>query len=428
MKLFRLRYLLLLLAMCIAGTSIYVTTTSTHAAPVAAVLNQNCTLKVPAAPLTAVGLATPYQLVATDAAAGPCNEANAAQAAFVQAGVYDPATKTVSIYNPLVIDAGTTPAVAPVVPALPVGATVAIWFGFNGNVLTLQGAAPGELALNNCVNGLPGSPFGQFAYCNAVNFFAAALPNVATPALGVSPVDGMTCPTVRHFSIVDQDQSDNVTSTYLVTAAGTIAQNNAVNAAMGVATLKNASDNRLLTLVDAAIGCAPFMAPDLGNAGAMTTGLPLDELQAAQHQVAPIARVPSGDPMVLVNGHANGLKRTLYRLGVGQNIFANPSTVQYCRNLLNVAPNRIFLDRAATMAAATPDGAVGNSLFTFIASRFETAFGPAGLNCTGLLHVAQPITVIRNGAGVAIDATHAPNPATAPKHKNDHEKHGNHDD
>lgn len=390
----------------------------------AAALNQNCTLIVPAVPLTATGLATPYQLQATNPADGPCNEANNLQAAFVQAGVYDPATKTVSIYNPLVIDAGATPAVAPVVPVLPPGSIVGIWFGFNGNNLTLRGTA-GSLFAGRCVNGLGKSVFGQFAYCNALAFFAAALPNVVTPALGVSPVDGLPCPTVRDFSVVDQDQSDNVTTVYVVNATGQIAQNNAANAGMAVASLTNASDNRLLTKLDPVLGCAPFMAPDLTNPGTMTTGLPLDELSAAQHQAAPIARIPDGDPMVLVNGHPNILKRTLYRLGVIQNIVATGSTKIYCQNLMNIAPNRIFLDRPATQAATSPDAAVGNSLFTFIASRFETTFGPNGLNCTALLGKPVPITVIRNGDGVAVDATNTPNPATAPanKHKKEHHHH-----
>ena len=43
--------------------------------------NPNCTLIVPANPLTAAGLATPYQLTATNAGNGPCNEANANQSA-----------------------------------------------------------------------------------------------------------------------------------------------------------------------------------------------------------------------------------------------------------------------------------------------------------------------------------------------------------
>src|SRR5947209_12298961 len=83
--------------------------------------NPNCTLVVPANPLTAQGLATPYQLVATDRRKGACHEANPAQSAFVEASVLDPATGTISVYHPLVEDRGRTPAAAPVVPTLPAG-------------------------------------------------------------------------------------------------------------------------------------------------------------------------------------------------------------------------------------------------------------------------------------------------------------------
>src|SRR5713226_2172153 len=76
----------------------------------AAAVNGDCTLVVPAQPLTAQGLATPYQLVATNPANGPCNEANKAQAAFIQAAVLNPATGQISIYDPLVIDQDTQPA------------------------------------------------------------------------------------------------------------------------------------------------------------------------------------------------------------------------------------------------------------------------------------------------------------------------------
>jgi hypothetical protein len=136
--------------------------------------NQNCTLIVPANPLSAQGLATPYQLTATDPNDGPCNESNTAQSAFVQGVIYEPSTGAFSVYNPLIIDQGTQPAVAPAVPTLPAGAVVALWFGFNANNLLLRGAQAGTLAQAHCVNGLGQSLFTQMAYCNAVAFFAAA--------------------------------------------------------------------------------------------------------------------------------------------------------------------------------------------------------------------------------------------------------------
>src|SRR5882724_1998971 len=67
-----------------------------------AVPNANCTLIIPPDPLSAKGLATPYRLKATDPGLGPCSESNTAQSAFVQAAIFDPATNSISVYNPLV--------------------------------------------------------------------------------------------------------------------------------------------------------------------------------------------------------------------------------------------------------------------------------------------------------------------------------------
>jgi hypothetical protein len=132
--------------------------------------NPNCTLIVPAAPRTAQGLATPYELVATNRRNGPCGQANVDQSAFVEATILDPATGALSIYRPLVIDRGTRPAAPPVMPKLAPDAVVGVWFGFQGDTLTLRGATDGF------VNGLPGSPFGQFAYCGAPEFSAQPTP------------------------------------------------------------------------------------------------------------------------------------------------------------------------------------------------------------------------------------------------------------
>src|SRR6266849_2143777 len=132
-----------------------------HLGSHAAAVNGDCTLIVPSKPLSAQGLATPYQLVATDPANGPCNESNKAQAAFVQGAVIDTASGQISIYNPLVIDQGTRPAAVPVVPKLPANGVIALWFGFNGNNLTLKGMH-GSLGQGRCVNGANGSIFGQF--------------------------------------------------------------------------------------------------------------------------------------------------------------------------------------------------------------------------------------------------------------------------
>src|SRR5947209_1273743 len=182
----------------VAGVVFVLPHLGTHAAAV----NGDCTLIVPANPLTAQGLATPYQLVATNPGNGPCNEANKTQAAFAQGAIIDPAAGAISIYNPLVIDQGTQPAAQPVVPTLPQGSVVGIWFGFNGNNLTLQDSN-GSLMAGNCANGIDGSVFGQFAYCNAKTFFqttnqAIQAGKLIPPPLGTGR-DGTICPTVRGF-------------------------------------------------------------------------------------------------------------------------------------------------------------------------------------------------------------------------------------
>src|SRR5579863_5163479 len=250
-------------------------------------INGDCSLIVPANPLTAHGLATPFQLVATNPANGPCHESNPAQAAFVQGAVIDPVSGAISIYNPLVIDQGAQPAVQPTTPTLPSGGIVALWFGFNGNNLTLQ-AVNASLKSGTCVNGTNGSIFGQFAYCNAVAFFQAANQAIRSGKLTPPPLgtakDGQTCLSVRDFGVVDMDQSDNVTTTYLVTTRGKIAQATTANMARltSAQTLANASDNRLLAVaLDGALGCTPWMAPDLADPGKTIPALPLDELQAA---------------------------------------------------------------------------------------------------------------------------------------------------
>jgi len=379
----------------------------------AAAVNGDCTLIVPRNPLSAQGLATPYQLVATNADNGPCNEANKGQAAFVQGAVIDPATGAISIYNPLVIDQGTQAAAPPVVPQLPANGIVALWFGFNGNNLTLQGTN-GSLGRGRCVNGTNGSIFGQFAYCNAPAFFRAANRAIqggqlTPPALGMAN-DGQPCPSVRDFGVVDMDQSDNVVTTYLVTANGQTAQNTTANVAalQNAQTQVNGSDNRLLAIaLDGALGCTPWMAPDLADPGRMLPALPLNELQAAAQQAAPVALVPAGDPMVLNNNQPDLNKLNAYRRGVDQSRAQNldaASTTTYCNNLLAIGPARIQLDAQVTQGRPSPDPAAANSLFTFLAQRFVASFEANGLNCVGLLNKPDPVVVTNDGNGVAVDA------------------------
>ncbi|MGH6657552.1 MAG: hypothetical protein ACRDVE_20395 [Actinocrinis sp.] len=388
----------------------------------AATPNPNCSLIVPPDPLSAQGLATPYQLVATDAAMGACNEANANQSAFVQAAIYDPASGAITVYEPLVVDQGTQPAAAPVVPTLPNGAVVGIWFGFNATNLTLQDSN-GSVAAGKCVNGMGnGDVFGQFAYCDGPAFFTAVNGGVQggkvqIPALGTS-TDGQACESIRDFALIDQDQSDNVPTAYLAAADGRTAQKNAANSAAmaGAATISNPSDNGLLdALVDPALGCKPWTVPDLSADNQPMAALALDEIQANALQRRPSALVPVNDPMALLNGTTNSdAKTNLYRVGVDQPALpAGQSAQQYCADMDAIQGARLQQDVNLLINAPSPDTAAADSLWAFLGMRLQQSFG--NLNCQnfGLTNPVSAVGTDANGIVVSVVYARTVNPVTA---------------
>ena len=382
------------------------------AAAAAAAPNPDCTLIVPEHPLTATGLATPFQLTATDPNGGPCNEANTAQSAFVEAAVFNPANSQISIYHPLVIDQGTKPAAAPVVPTLPANAIVALWIGFNGDNLTLASADPHNLSNANCTNGLPGSIFTQVSFCNAPAFFnvannAAINGTLKVPALATSK-DGQTCPTIRSFSIIDQDQSDNTDTLYLATSKGTTAQKTKANTASlkGAATLLNPGDNSLFSyFVAPAIGCTPWLMPSLDDPGQMVPSQAVNELQAHLLQKTPVARVPGRDPMVEFAGQPDLYKDNLYRASVDQPSASTQTyqTAPYCREMLRALP-KMVLDQKMESNFASLAPAAANNTFTFLAQRWVASWQL--LDCQSLINIAPPITLTTDAnTGVVTAAT-----------------------
>jgi len=395
----------------------------------AAAANVNCDIIVPANPLSARGLATPWQLTGPDgtsAAASGCTMTNAANlGAYVQATILNPRTGALSVYNPLVVTQGTTPAVAPVVPRLPRNAIVTIDVGFNGTDLTQVGATPNALQQGRCVDGL-GSVFGQVSFCNGINFFNAAfaleregrlrVPSTGRSANMVATAaaigTGTACPTTRNFDMVDQDPSDNVTTKYLLNpATGQTAQDNAANTAnmADAQVLVNGSDNALLdNFLDPAFGCTPFMAPDLGNNGTPTTSQALDELLAARNQPRTAALVPENDEMVLdANGQLDTAKTDLYRAEIGQapvdsqtNLTSSPA--MFCQNMVNIQTPFLAANQNLLSQGATPVPAVGENLFTFMANRLNMSFTNLGCQNFGL---TNPVTVVLDGNGAAMSAT-----------------------
>jgi len=366
-----------------------------------AAASMNCSIAVPANPLTAQGLATPWQL------GDGCSMADAGtEGAFVEATILAP-NGSLQVYSPLVVTAGTQPAVAPTAPTIAAGSAVIIDVGFNGTNLVLTGPGTRE---GNCVDALGQSVIGQVSACNAVNFYRTANADIArgilkVPALGTA-TDGQACETSRDFALIDQDQSDNVVSQYLINANGQTAQNNPANKASlaGATVLVNGSDDALLSeFVDPANGCTPFTAPDSTYPNANGPSQALNELSARVNQKGVIALTPPNDEMTLVGGNMSIAKTNVYRSLVDQPLLAtntNPATVaaDYCQNMVNIAPARNNLDLTTDTNFGTPVAAIGDNLATFMGNRLSMSFVNLGCNNYGL---TNPVNVTVDGNGVA---------------------------
>jgi hypothetical protein len=319
--------------------------------------NASCHIVVPANPLSARGLSTPYQL------SGCTMSGTGRLGGVVRATILDPATGALSVYDPPVITASTRPAVPPAVPRLPRNAIVTIDFGFSGTNLTQAGATPGALAQGHCVSG-PGSAVScRGPSCNGAVFFQAALAlmhegRLHVPSEGTSADmvatggrlgTGRDCPNVRNFEVAGQDQVGALVDDF----------------------------------IDPAFGCKPFTAPDLGHKNAPATSPALDELLAAANEPRTAARLP--EP--------------------GQ-----PGLAAYCQNLINLQAPFLAANQAVLAKELTPAPAAGKNLLIFLASRLSASFGGLGCRKFGL---TDPVTLVRDQAGAATSASFDTTPQQA---------------
>ena len=361
----------------------------------------NCTLTVPANPLSAQGLATPWQL------GDGCSEANASEEAFVEATILAP-NGQLQVYDPLVITQGTTAAAAPAAPTIARGSQVIINTGFNGNNLVLQGNGAAQ---GNCIDAFGNSIIAQTSACNAANFYSAANRQIGRGTLKVPPLgtdsNGKACESTESFNLIDQDQSDNVISSYLLNGNGQTAQNTAANkTAMGGSTvITNGSDDALLShFVDAALGCTAFEVADTTSPNGKDGSQALNSLSARQGQQAPVALLPVNDPQLLVAGQFSIGKTNVFRAENDQpplsnNTNKNQNAATYCQNMVNTQPATLQLDTAKEAGFASPVPAVGNTLATFLGARLAASFTNLGCQNFGL---TNPVTVTADGNGVAI--------------------------
>jgi hypothetical protein len=385
-----------------SGAAISFTQTTAEAAD-----STNCTVSVPAHPLTAQGMATPWEL------GDGCTWANGdSEGVFIDATILSP-NGQLQVYNPLVIDQGTQPEVAPVAPTIPRGSAVILSVGYNGNALALVG--PG-IRQGNCIDALGNSIINQTPQCNAVNFYQMANREIARgilkiPAAGTGK-DGQACQTTRDFALIDQDQSDNAVAHYLFNPqTGQMSQDTAANQAAltGDTVEANGSDNGLLDgFVDPALGCTPFTAPNSTNPNGASASQALNELSARVNQKGKIALVPVNDPQTLVGGQFSLSKTNLYRSEVdmpllGSRANLDQNAAMYCQDMINVATPRLKLDADLETGTASPVPDLGNNLTTFLAARLAGSFD--NLNCKNY-GLTDPITLTTDDDGVATAATY----------------------
>ncbi len=366
----------------------------------------DCTLTVPANPLTAQGLATPWQL------GDGCSWANGGtEGAFVEATILAP-NGQVQVYDPLVVTQGTTPAVAPTAPTIAAGSQVIISAGFNGNALALTGFGATQ---GKCIDALGNSIINQTPQCNAAAFYQLANQEIANGTLTVPPTgtgkDGQPCETTTSFPLIDQDQSDNVDASYLFNPnTGQTAQKTAANVASmaGATDENNGSDDGLLdAFVNPALGCTPFTATNTTAAAGTSSSQALNALSARQNQPATPALLPVNDPQLLVGGNFSIAKTNVYRAETDQPLLAaNTNTAQnastYCQNMVNLQTPVLKLD-APLEQGTSPVPALGNTLANFLAARENASF--TNLNCQNF-GLTNPVTLTLDGNGVAIGATY----------------------
>lgn len=189
-----------------------------------------------------------------------------------------------------------------------------------------------------------------------------------------------------------------------------MAQNTAQKSARfpGAKVIGNPSDNRLMNVIlDSALGCKSWEAPDLADSGHRVPALPLNELQARAHQLPPQALIPAGDPFVLnaATGKPDLAKVNAYRRGVDQPVvddLEDASTTTYCRHVSEIGSDKLQRDQDLFRAFKSPFPDLANSLFTFMALRFVGTYDL--LQCQALLNEPDPVTLIMDANGIVIDA------------------------
>jgi len=310
-------------------------------------------------------------------------------------------------------------------PVIPADAVATIDFGFNGTDLVQVGATPTTLADAHCVSGQAGSAFGQTSFCNGVNFFNAVrqaerkgLLKVPSPGTSNAIVPsggdlgtGRSCPVISNFEVAGLHPGESVTATYLLNPlTGQTAQDNQTyrGYVAGATLLHDNSANAVLDqYVDPILGCTPLEVPDLSHASVPAFSEALDEIAAGAHEPRIAALVPENDKVVMDGGESDPAKTDLYRGELGQALISSQSDktsdpAMYCQNLVDIQTPFLAANQKLLATGQSPVTATADNLLTFLANDLSASF--TSLGCQQF-HLTNPVTLKRNGAGVAIAAT-----------------------
>lgn len=359
-------------------------------------ISKICKVTIPDDPLTEVGLSTPFYL-------NGCIM-NQDEAVFAQAVIYDNVKQEFFEYTPLIVTASSQNVIPPIAPKFPDNSTVALWFGSNDFPVQLVNEI--GISNGNCVDNVDGSLFGQFAHCNAIEFFQNTETFRKFPVNQIA-ADGGDCPTSRSWIVVDADPSDNLPTSYLALADGTVLSDTPENRKTfnGLFTiLFNPSDEGLMNFfIQPALQCPVWKVQSLQSPTLKRSTLPTNELFAHFYEKQP-ALIPVGSPFSLLNGKPSLAKLNALRAGVGQPTLAfldDASTRTFCDGMIKHGLARLKINKQRFSLVISPAPDIANDLFLFLSARLSNSF--EALNCKKLLGTPNPVKLIREN-GIVTNA------------------------
>ena len=345
----------------------------------------DCGIYLPNQFLSPIGLSTPFILknIKQDI---ECSVTNPKTTIFVEALIFDPETKLITVYHPLIVNDVLQIEINPEIPTFSQNSIVSLWFSSNSLSFSFINV------YQSCVDGKMDSKFKYFAYCNADLFFSTV------SKLNINIIElKQNCPSIRSFSFINEYQSYKTLSSYLITDKLKVAQNlqknrNILNT---ITVIENTNDgNKLLVdYVHQALSCNTFKVLD-NVENVLKTSLALNELQASLRNDS--AYVMELNPMILSDNN----KLKLYRLGVNQPIDYPIIFSNYCISLEEETKMFMYNNYDILSVYKTPDPYIASNLLTYMAIRFVNAWEK--LNCSFHSKITCPIKINYDNNGIGI--------------------------